>query len=82
MKTITFYVILSLVYFSVNAQKIVSGLVWPDNNGKHINAHGGGVIYENGTYYWFGEHRGDTTASRGSLRVGVGRALYLAVNPV
>lgn len=31
--------------------------VWKDNNGQHINAHGGGVLYHDGTYYWFGEHR-------------------------
>lgn len=31
--------------------------LWPDNKGTHINAHGGGVLYDNGTYYWFGEHK-------------------------
>jgi hypothetical protein len=33
------------------------GEAWPDNNGVHINAHGGGVLYRNGVYYWFGEHK-------------------------
>jgi hypothetical protein len=33
------------------------GQVWPDNTGRHINAHGGGIIYYNDTYYWFGEFR-------------------------
>jgi beta-xylosidase len=33
------------------------GELWLDNNGVHINAHGGGVLYEKGTYYWFGEHK-------------------------
>ncbi len=33
------------------------GQVWPDNEGKHINAHGGGILFYNGTYYWFGEYR-------------------------
>jgi|ERR1017187_2280234 hypothetical protein len=33
------------------------GEVWPDNHGVHINAHGGGVIFHNGFYYWFGEHK-------------------------
>jgi len=33
------------------------GQIWPDNYGKHINAHGGGVIYYDGKYYWFGEYR-------------------------
>ena len=31
--------------------------LWPDNNGVHINAHGGGVLYHEGAYYWFGEHK-------------------------
>jgi hypothetical protein len=33
------------------------GQIWPDNTGRHINAHGGGIIYYNDTYYWFGEFR-------------------------
>jgi len=39
------------------AAKFKPGAIWPDNNGIHINAHGGGVLYQNGTYYWFGEHK-------------------------
>jgi hypothetical protein len=31
--------------------------VWPDTDGVHINAHGGGVLYHEGMYYWFGERR-------------------------
>jgi hypothetical protein len=37
--------------------QIKPGMVWPDNEGKHINAHGGGILYYNNTYYWFGESR-------------------------
>jgi beta-xylosidase len=33
------------------------GELWLDNNGKHINAHGGGILFDNETYYWFGEHK-------------------------
>ena len=22
-----------------------------------INAHGGGILYDKGTYYWYGEHK-------------------------
>lgn len=33
------------------------GALWPDNNGVHINAHGGGVLFYQGAYYWFGEHK-------------------------
>ena len=27
-----------------------------DNNGIPINAHGGGIMYYNGKYYWYGQH--------------------------
>ncbi len=47
------------------------GEPWPDNHGVHINAHGGGVLYHAGTYYWFGEHK--TAGPSGNLaNVGVG----------
>ncbi len=31
------------------------GEVWKDTDGNTINAHGGGILLHNGTYYWFGE---------------------------
>lgn len=34
------------------------GAVWLDESGEVINAHGGGMLYVNGRYYWFGEKRG------------------------
>lgn len=37
------------------------GEIWPDESGVHINAHGGGVLYHNGTYYWFGEHKSENS---------------------
>ena len=39
------------------------GAIWPDTDGQHINCHGGGILVENRTFYWFGELRG----GRGSL---------------
>lgn len=33
------------------------GALWLDNHGVHINAHGGGVLFHDGVYYWFGEHK-------------------------
>lgn len=36
---------------------LVNAGVWPDDKGVHINAHGGGVIFENGLYWWYGEHK-------------------------
>lgn len=32
------------------------GQVWYDNHHVPINAHGGGVVFYGGKYYWFGQH--------------------------
>ena len=37
------------------------GQLWPDNHGVHINAHGGGMLYHEGVYCWFGGWRGRGT---------------------
>jgi hypothetical protein len=48
-----------------NSQRVFRpGQLWPDTNGVHINAHGGGILYYNNTYYWFGEHK--TEGRRGN----------------
>ena len=39
------------------------GALWPDNRGEHINAHGGGVLLHEGTYYWYGEHKSAHTSA-------------------
>ena len=41
---------------------IRSGELWYDDGGRHINAHGGGVMKYEDTYYWFGEHKDDRTS--------------------
>jgi len=39
-------------------QKVINpSAVWPDNQGNHIQAHGGGIIKLAEGYYWFGEYR-------------------------
>ena len=38
-------------------QKVVPGALWPDHRGEHVQAHGGGIIKLDDTYYWFGEQR-------------------------
>jgi hypothetical protein len=38
-------------------QTISPGEIWPDDRGKHIQAHGGGIIKVGDTYYWYGEDR-------------------------
>ena len=49
------------------------GALWPDENGIHINAHGGGILFHDGVYYWFGEHK--TEGSAGN-RAHVGVHVY------
>ena len=39
------------------ADSIKPGESWPDNRGQHIQAHGGGILKQGGSYYWFGEDR-------------------------
>jgi hypothetical protein len=38
-------------------QLIRPGEIWLDDRGQHVQAHGGGVIKLDDTYYWFGEDR-------------------------
>lgn len=33
------------------------GQVWLDTDGKPIQAHGGGILSDQGTHYWFGENK-------------------------
>jgi beta-galactosidase len=37
------------------------GLIWSDTEGKPINAHSAGLLYDKGTYYWFGEIKSGQT---------------------
>ena len=49
-----------LLPVSMQAQKntaFIPGQVWNDTDGNPINAHGGGLLYHNGTYYWYGEYK-------------------------
>lgn len=59
--SITAISILLLLSSSLKGQdrnsSVRPGQIWPDNEGKHINAHGGAILFQDGTYYWFGEYR-------------------------
>lgn len=37
------------------------GAVWLDETGAPVNAHGGGVLYHAGVYYWYGEFKSGLT---------------------
>ena len=58
---IIFLALASLCLINASAfadpQLIQPGEVWPDDRGKHIQAHGGGIIQFGDTWYWFGEDR-------------------------
>lgn len=40
-------------------QNFNPGQLWPDHHGEHISAHGGGLLFHEGTYYWYGEDNTD-----------------------
>lgn len=60
---------------------------WNDTDGQFINAHGGGVLFHNGTYYWYGEAKNgktylpDCNKSWGGTRVDLtGVSCYSSTN--
>jgi hypothetical protein len=49
-----------LFIFSCTTQKTVEkffhpGEIWNDTDGNPVNAHGGGILFHEDTYYWYGE---------------------------
>lgn len=61
--------LLPTVFFLLSATNVEAkglkrlGEIWPDTRGIHINAHGGGLLRVGRTWYWYGEHKSDTTSS-------------------
>lgn len=45
---------------SFGNSSVKPGEVWLDTQGRRIEAHAGGIIHENGTYYWYGENKEHT----------------------
>lgn len=58
---------------------IQPGAIWPDHHGVHINAHGGGMLFHRGVYYWFGEHK---TEGDDGNRANVGVHVYSSTDLV
>jgi len=57
-----FFVLLILASCAGEKPAFRPGEVWNDTEGNPINAHGGGVMFHKGTYYWYGEIKnGETT---------------------
>lgn len=79
MKLIKNLFVLFMVFQGVYAQQHTSfkpGTIWTDTNGEHINAHGGGILYKEGTYYWYGEHKGKDSKARVGVTVYSSKDLY------
>ena len=56
--------------FTMESQSFHPGAIWPDSKGMHINAHGGGILFYQNKYYWYGEFK--TEGEKGnSAQVGV-----------
>ena len=47
------------------------GQVWLDTEGKRIQAHGGSVMYLDGSYYWYGENKEFTDPTKNIWHWGV-----------
>ena len=62
--TLISFVFIPVAHFA-ESKSFKPGEIWPDNNGVHINAHGGGILFHKGKYYWFGEHK--TEGKRGNV---------------
>jgi len=82
MKIINIVFLIFLTSKGINAQEIVQhttfepGKIWKDTDGNHINAHGGGILYKDGAYYWYGEHKGKTNSARVGVRCYSSTDLY------
>jgi hypothetical protein len=55
------FLILSLITLPLLAQRtsFIPGEFWMDTDGKHIEAHGGGIMEYKGVFYWYGEDHRD-----------------------
>lgn len=57
---------------STAAPAFQPGEIWRDTNGVAINAHGAGMLFHEGVYYWFGEHKVEgSTGNRAQVGVHV-----------
>lgn len=54
------------------------GQVWLDTNGNRIQAHGGSIMYLDGTYYWYGENK-EKQQERMTYGIGESDAILLRI---
>jgi beta-xylosidase len=63
MKNILILLMLQPLFLFAQSNSIRPGAILPDNNGVHVNAHGGGILFHEGKYYWYGEHKSENTSA-------------------
>lgn len=57
---LTLFIFIGIQVFARDAEVYSSfrpAKLWLDTSGNIINAHGGGVLFYEGKYYWYGEHK-------------------------
>ncbi len=57
------------------SDKFRPGQVWLDTEGRPIQAHGGCVLYHDGTYYWYGENKDGPTLNKNRVDI-IGISCY------
>ena len=80
MKHTLFMLVLVFAFSWGNAQSqskvFEPGALWLDTDGTHINAHGGGLLYDQGFYYWYGEHKDQNSLAQVGVNVYKSKDLY------
>ncbi|MGN0833070.1 MAG: glycoside hydrolase family 2 TIM barrel-domain containing protein [Kiritimatiellia bacterium] len=62
---------------AAEARGLANGGVWKDTDGVMINAHGGALMQDGDTWYWYGEHK---IAGKAGNRAWVGVSCYSSKN--
>ncbi len=70
MRNILSAILLSLTAIHAETPKFQPGQPWLDDKGVHINAHGGGILFHEGIYYWCGQFMVEGAAGN-AAQVGV-----------
>jgi beta-xylosidase len=51
------------------------GTIWTDTSGRPIQAHGGGILWQDGVYYWYGENKDGPTLNNNRVDI-IGISCY------
>jgi len=68
--------ILAGLCFAADRKEFTPGEVWPDTDGKPIQAHGAGILLHKGVYYWHGEDKTLGNGNKTGISVYSSKDLY------